>query len=242
MPPWKLVSASEPNLFSMDEKDNYNILKKIALEEGACLFGVADVRNLKGYFNFEPASLTEDLNYGISIGCRLSDKVVDSVIEQPTPLYSFHYRRTNILLDNIALKIASYIQKRNYQALPVPASQVVDWENQRGHLSHKMIARAAGLGWIGRNILLINPLYGARVRYVSVLTDLPLKVDQLLEQDCGSCTRCINVCPAGAIGQRKEDFKLDRCYEQTKKFSQGRGIGHYICGLCVRACPGVRRK
>lgn len=224
----------------MVDEDNYTSLKNTALQEGASLFGVADIRNLKGHFNFESPSLVENLNYGISIGCRLSDKVVDSVIEEPTPLYSFHYRRTNILLDNIALKITSFIQNKGHCALPVPASQVINWEKQVGHLSHKMIAGSAGLGWIGRSILLINSLYGARVRYVSVLTNLPLKIDQPVQRDCGSCTRCISVCPAGAIGQQKEDFKLDKCYEQVKKFSKKSGIGHYICGLCVRACPGTR--
>jgi len=225
----------------MIENNNYNELKNIASAEGASLFGVAGVKDLKEHFNFEPVSLLDGLDYGISIGCRLSDRVMDSIIKSPTLLYSFHYRRLNILLDNTALKVTACIQNKGYSALPVPASQVTDWQKQTGDLSHKMIARAAGLGWIGRSILLVNPLYGARVRYVTVLTDLPLKTDLPVEQDCGSCRKCQELCPAGAIGRDKKDFDLDKCLEQLKEFAKIRGIGYNICGVCVKACDRKKK-
>ena len=87
-----------------------------------------------------------------------------------------------------------------------------------GHVSHKMIARFAGLGWIGRNILLVNPRYGSRVRYVSILTDMPLKIDGENPDSCGSCRKCISACPAGAIKERPEDFDLNACYQQLDYF------------------------
>jgi len=45
-------------------------------------------------------------------------------------------------------------------AINYDASLIVDYRNLRGHLPHKTFALASGLGWIGRNLLLINPIYG----------------------------------------------------------------------------------
>ena len=102
--------------------------------------------------------------------------------DHPTALYLHHYRQANYILDQIAFRVAALIQRSGGQALPIAASQIVDWEHQRGHLSHKALAHAAGLGWLGRNNLLVHPQFGARVRLVSILTDLPLQVDRPLDK------------------------------------------------------------
>jgi epoxyqueuosine reductase QueG len=87
--------------------------------------------------------------------------------------------------------------------MPVAASQLVDWKSQRGHLSHKHVARAAGLGWIGRNNLLVSERFGARIRLVTVLTELQLVVNSPTARDCGSCRDCLTVCPVGAIKEQQ---------------------------------------
>ena len=133
-------------------------------------------------------------------------------------------------------------QTTGFDALPIPSSQTVDWENQRGHLSHKIVAARAGLGWIGRNNLLINENYGARVRYVTVLTDMPLPLSKPVERDCGICQLCLVVCPSGAISSSWEMFDRMKCLEQLKYFSKQYQIGHYICGICVKACPGLNQR
>jgi epoxyqueuosine reductase QueG len=124
--------------------------------------------------------------------------------------------------------------------MPIPASQIVDWKTQRGHLSHKHVARAAGLGWIGRNNLLVNEKYGSRIRLVTILTNLPLISDTPSLKDCGTCRRCLSVCPAGAIAEQQEDFDHLRCYEQLKAFTKTLHFSHHICGVCVKACRGRR--
>jgi len=180
----------------------------------------------------------ESLPFAISLAFRLSDKVIEDIKDHPTQLYLHHYRQVNYLLDRVALLIADNIQKRGYDALPIPASQVIDWENQKGHLSHKLVAQEAGLGWIGRNNLLVTPEWGARVRLVTVLTNLPLKTDRRLKKDCDSCKACTQVCPAQAIKEKKEEFDHIACFETMKKFRKEYNISHYICGICVKACKG----
>ena len=84
----------------------------------------------------------------------------------------------NFFLDRGALLVADRIQKSGFRSLAVAASQIVDWDKQRAHLSHKHVGRAAGLGWFGRNNLLVNPELGSRFRLVTVLTDMPLEPDR----------------------------------------------------------------
>ncbi len=61
------------------------------------------------------------------------------------------------------------------------------------------LAAKAGLGWIGKNSLLLHPTDGSWFFLGELLVDLPLPVDQPLSQDCGHCVACITMCPTGAI-------------------------------------------
>ena len=118
------------------------------------------------------------------------------------------------------------------------SSQVIDWDDQLAHLSHKHVAVEAGLGWIGRNNLLVTPQYGARVRLGTVLTDMPLPAGAPLEEDCGECRACIEACPAGAIAEVQEDFDHVGCYEKIREMIKEVNIGQNVCGVCVKACRG----
>jgi epoxyqueuosine reductase len=221
-----------------NEAWNYSRLKDYSLDLGASLFGVANVEPLKHSFIFLSPETLDSLPYGISLAIRLSDRVIEDLEDRPTRLYLHHYRQINYFLDRLALMISSFIQEEGWQALPIPASQVVDWEKQKGHLSHKRVAQEAGLGWIGRSNLLVSPEYGARIRLVTILTDFPLQCDQPQEGSCGSCRECLSACPAGAIKESLKDFDPGTCFEQLRCFRKRDNIAHYICGLCVKACPG----
>lgn len=213
-------------------------LERIAIDGGAVLFGVANLQEL-------PSDVPEvdigGLTTGICFGYRLSDVVIDGIEDHPTRTYQYHYRQVNLALDRIALAIASRIQEAGYRAFPVPSSQIVDWDKISGHISHKIIGRLAGLGWIGRNNLLVNPRYGSRVRYASVLTDLVLPFDEPIEGGCGDCRACISVCPGGAIGEAAEEFDLERCKTTIDVVRKKANIGSKICGICIKACPGPKR-
>ncbi len=220
------------------EEVNYRLIKEIALREGADLFGVTRREGIE--VRFLKDRVWKTLPLAISLGVRLSSSILEDIEDHPTKIYFYHYRQVNIFLDQLALKLVHNIQKMGYQALPIPASQVVDWENQRGHISHKEIAWKAGLGWLGRNNLLVTPDYGSQVRLVTILTDLPLKTDSPLHQDCGDCFACLSVCPAGAIRERREDFDHLGCYRKLDEFRKRYNIGHHICGICVKICRGKR--
>ncbi|HMB59672.1 MAG TPA: tRNA epoxyqueuosine(34) reductase QueG [Xanthomonadales bacterium] len=63
----------------------------------------------------------------------------------------------------------------------------------------KALAEKAGLGWIGKHSNLLHRSAGSWFFLGEIYTDLPLPVDQKVENHCGSCTRCLDYCPTGAI-------------------------------------------
>jgi len=225
----------------MSDFQNTETLNRLCRQWGGSLFGVADLPLFKKEEALLPPRAIDQLPYAISSGYHLSDSILEGIEDTPTPHYFHHYQRVNILLDTIGLVVSSAIQERGYRAMPIAASQILDWKNQKGHLSHKHVARAAGLGWIGRNNLLVNEHFGSRIRLVTILTDLPLVTASPLNKDCGSCRACIKVCPAGAIKEKQEDFDHLRCYEQLRVFAKTLHLSHNICGICVKACQGFKR-
>ena len=214
----------------------YEELKAIASSSGATAFGVAQIEDLRPHFDALPLDQTEGLSFGITIGSRVSAAVLRGCIIGPTRHYLHNYRMINWLLDQTAAKLSVMIQNQGYNAMPIPASQIVDWEAQTAHLSHKMIGLRAGIGWIGRNNLLVHPEYGSKIRLATILTDMPLKTDACVQRDCGACRKCMEVCPVNAIRESHKDWNKAACLEKLKYFAKAHNVGQYICGLCVKAC------
>lgn len=215
----------------------------ICASEGIVLWGAAE--NRLRYIHEEIMPAASKMGTILVFAVRVSPAVLDTLDNAPNRIYFHHYKQLNYLLDRTALKVANFLQSLGYRALPVAASQTMDTTHQRGHLSHKEAAEAAGLGWIGRNNLLVTRKYGSQVRLVTLLTDAPIAADfgshhkdSGAGDGCGSCRTCLNACPAGAIKEKRVDFEHIACYEQIKRFSRLTGISQYICGLCVKACAG----
>jgi len=217
-----------------------HLLWEIASQNKIELLGIADIREERKNFVALPERLLLKLPLAIVIGKRVSPTILSTLENGPNLIYYHHYRQLNLWLDQVAEKIAFRIEKEGYYALPIAASQIVNWEKQRGHVSHKKLAELAGLGFRGRNNLFITERWGAQVRLVSILTDFPLKSANPLEKDCGLCKRCLDICPAKAIKEEITNFDYISCYNKLREFSKSWGIGQNICGLCVKACSGLK--
>ncbi len=222
-----------------EEARNRDVIEKKALKLEFSLLGVADITGIREKFYIETKSVS-CFDRAISLGKRLLDSILDDIKDKPTPLYYHHYRQLNFFLDRQAFSLSSYIQELGFQAMPVPASQILDWKKHIGHVSHKHVGVLAGLGWIGRNNLLVNPDLGARFRLVTILTDLPLGADKPLDLNCDVCKKCLPVCPANAIKDTQEEFDHMACYEKLEEFRRAGIVGQHICGVCVKACRGPK--
>lgn len=217
---------------------------------GADLVGIADVEFLKELYTI-PHDLLHPFTRAISIAIQVPVSVFEMISDRPTPIYASVYQTANRLLDEIAFKASKQIQSDGYLSLPIPASQILDWENWHAAISHKAVARMAGLGWQGKNLLLITPEYGPRVRLVTVLTNAPLKTDAPIKNRCGKCTLCRDACPAGAIkGVSTKDHYKDRdealyfhkCVEKlADEFAKLPDVRELICGVCIKVCPFGRK-
>jgi epoxyqueuosine reductase QueG len=223
----------------MSAKKNTENIKALAEEMEFSLCGVADIADVRKDFHLDLDFVTRFIR-AICLGKRLLDPVIEDIKDRPTFLYFHHYRQLNFFLDRGAVLLSSRIQERGFQALPIPASQIIYWDKQKSHVSHKIVGRLAGLGWVGRNNLLINPLLGSRHRLVTILTDMPLQPDERLDRDCGECLACLETCPAQAIKENIDDFDHWACFDKLKKFRRQGIVGQHICGVCVKACKGPK--
>lgn len=204
------------------------------------VYGVANFSHYhKEILGFDE-TIRDRFPFAVSFGLVLTKGILSTVKDGPNPLYLHHYRQLNYKLDMTGYLLSREIENRGYGSLPLAASQVIDWKNHKAHVSHKHLGEMAGVGWMGRNNLLVHPQYGAHVRYNTVLTDMPLEAGVPLDRGCGTCRACVNACPGGAIKDEPMEFDHLGCFALMKEYKNKRNLGHYICGICVEACKGER--
>ncbi|MEM2128222.1 MAG: 4Fe-4S double cluster binding domain-containing protein [Candidatus Methanomethyliaceae archaeon] len=233
--------------------DNTEEILSLARSSGAAVAGIADLSLLYDLPTFGGVLLNE-FKYAISVVVPLPNIAVERIsLEDPGILYAHAYHSANALIDSITLKLSARIMEKGFSSLVIPASLRVDPSKELGHASHKAFACAAGLGWIGRNGLLVNPLYGPRVRLGTVLTDMPLKPGKPLNNQCGKCRLCVDSCPSGALKYsefeshpryREEIFDHQKCAARLNKFKEKffqkpfqAAYAAPICGICIKVCP-----
>ncbi len=224
----------------MSKVTAYNSLKKYCQNLGIELFGVGDISGIKEHIKVSKDVLKK-LDKAVCLGVRLSSSILEEITSAPTRLYFHHYRTVNAFLDQSALKVSNYIQSKGFRALQIPASIIVDWENQTAHLSHRHLGVLAGLGWIGRNNLLVSKRLGSQFRLATILTDMPLKLDKPAKDGCDTCRLCVSACPAQAIKEESRDFDRAKCLEKLKDFQRQKLVDQYICGVCVNVCKGKNK-
>ncbi len=162
-----------------------------------------------------------------------------------------------------AFRIASYALGDDYHDLiPPRLKQIVEFIEEQighpipnryytdtGHILERELAQRAGLGWIGKNSMLINPTAGSTFFLAEILLGIELEPDDTLITDhCGTCTRCVNACPTQAI---LPDRTLDarRCISYLTIENKGdipeelrSPMQDWIfgCDICQMVCPWNR--
>jgi len=113
-----------------------------------------------------------------------------------------------------------------------------------GELSDRAVAERAGIGWSGKNCAIITPEFGSYIYLGEMITSIPFEPDTPIEDQCGTCTKCLDACPTGALVQGGQ-INAKHCISfltQTKalipdEFRDKIGNRIYGCDSCQTACP-----
>jgi epoxyqueuosine reductase QueG len=203
-------------------------LRDELLGQGAAVVGVA---LLTGYLSGEIAHLDRAVSIGVAR--RLNEDTLG-------------------ILTRLQKRAVRHLKAAGHRTLAVPP----DSDRKQGTFvsklyalfNHKMAATSAGIGWVGKNGLLISPEHGPRLSLATVLTDAPIAPDAPVEAGrCGACTLCRDHCPSGAITgaewSRRDPFvelvRLGRC--RRHKAAGRQTAGKPNCGLCITVCPYGRK-
>ena len=217
---------------------------------GVDYYGSADLSMAQKAILAQGGELVAGYPVAISIGLILPHAIVDQLPNRAERVVAMNYRHhaydvINQRLDHITSRISDVVQHAGYRVFPIPASQIVDEELQIGLFSHKMAAHLAGLGWIGKNCLLITPEVGPRVRWATILVDAPLRISgESVSERCGECVECVEICPVHAFTGRSFDadeprearfdaFKCHRYFQKLEENDRKPGV----CGMCLYICP-----
>ncbi|WEZ08368.1 tRNA epoxyqueuosine(34) reductase QueG [Priestia flexa] len=118
-----------------------------------------------------------------------------------------------------------------------------------GELSDRAVAERAGIGWSGKNCAIITPEFGSYVYLGEIVTNIPFEPDQPIEDQCGTCNKCVEVCPTGALvtGGQLNSQRCIAFLTQTKgflvdEFRDKIGNRLYGCDTCQTVCPENKGK
>lgn len=118
-----------------------------------------------------------------------------------------------------------------------------------GELSDRAVAERAGLGWSAKNCAIITPEFGSYVYLGEMITSIPFESSEQMEDQCGDCRLCLDVCPTGALIEGGQ-LNAQRCIAfitQTKtmvpdEFRAKIGNRIYGCDTCQTVCPKNKGK
>jgi epoxyqueuosine reductase len=149
------------------------------------------------------------------------------------PRYAWrdHYADLRGMLDELGQRLGG-----RYRVL-VDANQHVDREG----------ARRAGLGFYGKNTLLITPRHGSWVVLGTLVTDQEIEPSAPVDLDCGSCRLCIDACPTGALDEpgvldstRCLSYWTQAPHPVPEPYREELGASVYGCDICQDVCPWNR--
>jgi epoxyqueuosine reductase len=226
-----------------------NIINKATIIEyarslGASLIGFAPVSRWAAFAEVEDPYRPESIWPASQTVIVLGVPVLLPILETtPSINYVVQYDTTNILLDQIAYRLAVYLNDHGHASIFLPRDGYGDIqvlvEKPIAAFSHVFAAKYAGLGTIGYNHTLLNEQYGPRVRYVSIFTQLTVEGDPMLENElCCKCGLCQKVCPSQAFTTRDDSIiaHMDKtaCAKHHVILRQEE---RYPCGICIKVCP-----
>ncbi|MGX6977997.1 tRNA epoxyqueuosine(34) reductase QueG [Vagococcus elongatus] len=146
----------------------------------------------------------------------------------------------HIILRERMNRLISFIEKEVPHELGPKFKPIVD----TGELIDVAVAQRAGLGFIGKNGLLITEEFGSYVYLGEIITNIPFEKDVPMESQCGECTKCIDLCPTSALlgdgrmnGQRCLSYQTQTRGMMPEEYREKIRTVIYGCDICQQVCP-----
>lgn len=216
-------------------------LRKMLSARGAELIGYGALTD----------EICPDYPVGVSVALSVPLHILNDLEDGPTKAYYDMYYEWNERLNQIVRAGEQFLIHNGYQALALTTDAVTIDKEWKSRLPHKTVATRSGLGWIGKNGLLVTSEFGPAVRISSILTDAPLACAQPVDQSlCGSCSACRKSCPAQAVKgvlwnttvPREQIVDVKACKKKQIELMKARtGIESDLCGKCFVVCPYTRK-
>ncbi|MGI6544809.1 MAG: hypothetical protein ACOX44_17505 [Limnochordia bacterium] len=197
-------------------------IKNYAYELGADLIGFGSVERCKhAPLMMSPQGLYPAAKTVIVMALHHPDACIELGGErhsQEIGPYSVQYLM-NTRLDFMSYQMATFLEKAGYGAIPIASSNIWRYKQYKQldaifapDISHIYMAVVAGLADIGYNGLAITPEYGARNRFVTVVTDAEIEEDPLIPPGtvCDQCMLCRRHCPSQALSKEIKGDKVLR--------------------------------
>ena len=169
-----------------------------------------------------PQNIIEDYACAVLFGKTLSRKFINILKagQKPKPNEVLTIEQK---MEKLAAKLAGLLETEGYKSIS---------KLKFARLPHKTVALMAGLGFIGKNNLLVNEQYGCALMLGKVLTAAPFvsKNEALKESQCGDCTICADVCPTKSLLGNAWAVTTSRDEMMVRK----RCI---VCAKCMVWCP-----
>ncbi len=197
----------------------------------------ADMNYMESYFEkrCNPTLLMEDSRSVISV--LLSYKPSQQLSEPPFIAQYAYGEDYHIKIKRMLFELIAAIQ------LDYPHVKAIPFVDT-APISDKYWAAKSGLGWLGKNTLLIHPIWGSLCNIGELVTNIQTEYDRPIENKCGDCTLCIESCPNGALKQN-EGLDARRCIayhtieNRDEVLPETLHLAGYAfgCDCCQNKCP-----
>lgn len=233
-------------------------IKKISLQIGFDHVGIADTqtpnRDITKYKSWIKKKMHGDMKYLEKISQR---EKIQSILPNAKSIIicALNYNQKNPT-DNTEYKVAKYALGKDYHKVVSKKLRILWSEIKKlkpyangkyyvdtGPILERAFAQKAGLGWIGKNTMLISKTIGSYIFLGEIITNLELEYDTPATNHCGTCSACLDACPTSALPQ-PGSLDATKCIsyltiEKRGAFTDDINTHNYLfgCDICQEVCP-----